>query len=176
MAESIIHKQLVLGELLDLQSFTNVCRTFVDLYKVGLKVFDANGTKLVDMKVASGDLTHLPLLRKLGGFGRPVLLSTGHATPAEIATAIEAIGEGAGAAERRPPIILLHCVSCYPLHPGDANLRVLPALRDRFGLPVGWSDHSPGHTLAVGAVALGACVIEKHFTLDRRLPGPDHQA
>ncbi len=126
------------------------------------------------MKVASGDLTHLPLLRKLGGFGRPVLLSTGHATPEEIATAIDAVGAGAGAAERRPPIVLLHCVSCYPLRPGDANLRALPALGARFGLPVGWSDHSPGHTLAVGAVALGACVVEKHFTDDRRRPGPDH--
>ncbi|HZP41160.1 MAG TPA: N-acetylneuraminate synthase family protein [Candidatus Binatia bacterium] len=126
------------------------------------------------MKVASGDLTHRPLLRKLGGFGRPVLLSTGHARLEEIEAAIAAIEEGAGAAARRPPIVLLHCVSCYPLAPADANLRALVALRARFGLPVGWSDHSPGHTLAVGAVALGACVVEKHLTDDRRRPGPDH--
>jgi len=125
-------------------------------------------------KVASGDLTHLPLLRRLGGYHRPVLLSTGLATDAEIAAALDAIAAGAGAPERRPPVVLLHCVSLYPLRPGDANLRVLPGLRERHGCLVGWSDHSPGHTLAVGAVALGACVIEKHFTDDRRRPGPDH--
>lgn len=125
-------------------------------------------------KVASGDLTHVPLLRRIGGFGRPVLLSTGLATPEEVDAALAAIGEGAGAVERRPPVVLLHCVSLYPLRPGDANLRALPTLRARYGCPVGWSDHSPGHTLAVGAVALGACVVEKHFTDDRRRPGPDH--
>ena len=126
------------------------------------------------MKVASGDLTHLPLLRAIGGFGRPILLSTGLATPEEIDAALAAIEEGAGAPGRRPPIVLLHCVSLYPLRPGDANLRAVPALAARFGCPVGWSDHSPGHTLALGAVALGAVVVEKHFTDDRRRPGPDH--
>jgi N-acetylneuraminate synthase/N,N'-diacetyllegionaminate synthase len=126
------------------------------------------------MKVASGDLTHLPLLRLLGGFGRPVLLSTGLATDDEVAAALRALTEGAGTPARRPPVVLLHCVSLYPLGPGDANLRVLPALAARHGCPVGWSDHSPGHTLAVGAVALGACVVEKHLTDDRGRSGPDH--
>jgi sialic acid synthase SpsE len=125
-------------------------------------------------KVASGDLTHVPLLRRIGSFGRPVLLSTGLATPEEVDAALAAIAEGAGAAARRPPVVLLHCVSLYPPRPGDANLRALPALRARTGCPVGWSDHSPGHTLALGAVALGACVIEKHLTDDRARPGPDH--
>ena len=125
-------------------------------------------------KLASGDLTHAPLLRRIGAYGRPVLLSTGLATADEIGAALDALAEGAGAAARRPPVVLLHCVSLYPLRPGDANLRALDALRVRFGCPVGWSDHSPGHTLAVGAVALGACVVEKHFTDDRRRPGPDH--
>ena len=125
-------------------------------------------------KVASGDLTHLPLLRRLGSYGRPVLLSTGLATDDEIAAAIEAVADGAGAPERRPPIVLLHCVSLYPLRPRDANLQALPALAARFGCPIGWSDHSPGHTLALGAVALGACVVEKHFTDDRSRSGPDH--
>jgi sialic acid synthase SpsE len=125
-------------------------------------------------KVASGDLTHLPLLRRLGSFGRPILLSTGLATDDEIATALDAVAEGAGGRGRRPPVVLLHCVSLYPLRPGDANLHALPALAERFGCPIGWSDHSPGHTLALGAVALGACVVEKHFTDDRSRPGPDH--
>lgn len=125
-------------------------------------------------KVASGDLTHLPLLRRLGGFGRPIILSTGLATPDEVDAALGALSEGAGAPERRLPVVLLHCVSLYPLQPGDANLRAIATLRARHGCLVGWSDHSPGHTLAVGAVALGACVVEKHFTDDRRRPGPDH--
>jgi sialic acid synthase SpsE len=125
-------------------------------------------------KVASGDLTHVPLLRRLGGFGRPILLSTGLATPEEIEAALAAIAEGAGGIARRPPVVLLHCVSTYPLRPEDANLRALGTLARRFGLPVGWSDHSPGHTLALGAVALGASVVEKHLTDDRRRPGPDH--
>jgi sialic acid synthase SpsE len=126
------------------------------------------------LKVASGDLTHLPLLRRLGAFGRPLLLSTGLATPDEIAAAVEAVEQGAGGAARRPPILLLHCVSLYPLPPGEANLRALPALRARHGCLVGWSDHSAGHALALGAVALGACVVEKHLTDDRRRSGPDH--
>lgn len=126
------------------------------------------------MKVASGDLTHLPLLRLIGSFGRPVLLSTGLATDDEIALALRALDEGAATPARRPPVVLLHCVSLYPLRPDDANLRVLPALAARHGCPIGWSDHSPGHTLALGAVALGACVIEKHLTDDRRRQGPDH--
>jgi N,N'-diacetyllegionaminate synthase len=126
------------------------------------------------IKIASGDLTHTPLLRRVGGFGRPVLLSTGCATPDEIDAALAALAEGAGSRDRMPPVVLLHCVSLYPLKPGDANLRVLPAMRKQHGCLVGWSDHSPGHTLAVGAVALGACVIEKHFTDDRGRRGPDH--
>jgi sialic acid synthase SpsE len=125
-------------------------------------------------KVASGDLTHVPLLRRLGGYHRPVLLSTGLASDDEIAAALAAVAAGAGNPDRCPPVVLLHCVSLYPLRPGDANLRVLPALRGRHGCLVGWSDHSPGHTLAVGAVALGACVVEKHFTDDRHRAGPDH--
>lgn len=125
-------------------------------------------------KVASGDLTHLPLLRALGGYGRPILLSTGLAESEEIEAAMAAIAEGAGTPERMPAVALLHCVSLYPLKPGDANLRALEALRLRFRCPVGWSDHSPGHTLALGARALGASVIEKHFTDDHDRRGPDH--
>ena len=126
------------------------------------------------IKIASGDLTYTSLLKRVATFGRPIILSTGLATAAEIDEALAAIDDGAGGAERRPPVVLLHCVSLYPLKPGDANLRVLPTMRARHGCLVGWSDHSPGHTLAVGAVALGACVVEKHLTDDRARKGPDH--
>jgi N,N'-diacetyllegionaminate synthase len=125
-------------------------------------------------KVASGDLTHVPLLRRLASYGRPIVLSTGLATPDEIDTAIQTIANAAAVPARRPPIVLLHCVSLMPLPPGDANLRALGTMRLRHGCLVGWSDHSPGHTLALGAVALGAAVVEKHFTDDPYRAGPDH--
>lgn len=125
-------------------------------------------------KISSGDLTHLPLLRRVASYGRPIVLSTGLATPVEIEAAVEAIAAGAGAPGRRPPIVLLHCVSLMPLAAGDANLRALATMRLRHGCLVGWSDHSPGHTLALGAITLGACIVEKHFTDDAGRHGPDH--
>lgn len=121
-------------------------------------------------KVASMDVTNLPLLRYIGRTGKPILLSTGMATLGEIAEAIEAIAE---VGNRH--VILLHCISKYPADPGEIHLRTMERLRDAFGLPVGYSDHTLGNASALAAVALGACVIEKHFTTDKTLPGPDHK-
>jgi N,N'-diacetyllegionaminate synthase len=126
------------------------------------------------LRIASGDLTHLPLLEAVAGFGRPVLLSTGFASEEEIADALRALERGAGGRDRCPPVVLLHCGALRPLRPDDANLRALHGLRERFGHLTGWSDHSEGLTLALGAVALGASVIEKHLTDDRARPGGDH--
>jgi N-acetylneuraminate synthase/N,N'-diacetyllegionaminate synthase len=123
------------------------------------------------IKVASGELTNLPFLSAIGATRRPVILSTGMATLAETARGVEAVLEG-GAND----IILLHCVSEYPTPPESANLRAMDTLRDRFARPVGFSDHTLGIDISLAAVALGACVLEKHFTLDRELPGPDHAA
>ncbi len=120
-------------------------------------------------KVASGDLTHQPLLQMIAGLGKPMLVSTGMATLAEVAAAVDAIRTAGD-----PPLALLHCVSCYPADPADANLRAMHSLVEAFGLPVGFSDHTPGRAVTLAAVALGACIIEKHVTLDRTLPGPDH--
>jgi N-acetylneuraminate synthase len=122
-------------------------------------------------KVGSGELTNLPFLEHLAGKGLPMLVSTGMATLGEVEQAVLAI-RGAG----NPPLILLQCTSRYPAPPAEANLRVLDTLRAAFGVPVGYSDHTRGNDVALAAVARGACVIEKHFTLDRRLPGPDHAA
>ena len=123
------------------------------------------------IKIASGELTNWPALRRFGALGLPVILSTGMATLDEVVGAV-AILRDAGAAE----ITLLHCTSLYPAAAESLNLRAIATMARRFGLPVGYSDHSLGDHAAVAAVALGATVIEKHFTLDRNLPGPDHKA
>lgn len=121
-------------------------------------------------KIASGDLTHLPLIVYLARFGKPLLISTGGATLADIEDAIDAVR---GAAPETP-LALFQCVSNYPANARDVNLAVMASLRAAFGVPVGFSDHTLGEAAAIAAAALGADLIEKHFTLDRSLPGPDH--
>ena len=139
--------------------------------------FDDGAADLLDrldvpaFKVGSGELTNLPFLSRLAGYGRPILLSTGMATMDEVAAAVDAISAGGG-----PPIALLHCVSAYPADPADANLRAITTMRRAFGVPVGWSDHTLGLETATTAVAHGASLIEKHLTLDRDRSGPDHRA
>lgn len=122
-------------------------------------------------KVPSGEITNLPLVRHVGGLGRPVILSTGMATLEEVGRAVDTLS-AAGC----PGLAILHCVSDYPAAPEDTNLRAMATLREAFGVPVGLSDHSEGIEIALAAVALGAAVIEKHVTLDKALPGPDHRA
>lgn len=120
-------------------------------------------------KIASMDVNHLPLLEYIGAKGRPVLLSTGMSTLAEIERAVDTLA-GAGA----PQVCILHCISIYPPAMEDVHLRNIPMLAEAFGRPVGFSDHSMGVAIPLAAVALGACVIEKHFTLDRDMEGWDH--
>lgn len=122
-------------------------------------------------KVPSGELTNLPLLSHIGRQGRPVILSTGMADLDEVGVAVNAL-RAAGCVE----LALLHCVSNYPADPAQVNLRAMAALAEAFGLPVGYSDHTQGLEVPLAAVALGASIIEKHFTLDRDLQGPDHRA
>lgn len=122
-------------------------------------------------KVSSGDLTNLPFLAHVARKARPMLLSTGMATLTEALTALETV-ESAGTRD----VALLHCVSSYPAAPQDCNLRAIETLRRACGRPTGWSDHTTGIDISVAAAALGADLIEKHVTLDRTLPGPDHRA
>jgi N,N'-diacetyllegionaminate synthase len=122
-------------------------------------------------KVSSGEITNLPLLSHLARYHKPMIISTGMSCLSEVESAVRTV-ERAGNSE----IVLLHCVSNYPASPADANLRAMATMGKALGVPVGYSDHTLGIEVAIAAVALGACVIEKHLTLDRTLPGPDQQA
>ncbi|HBH25825.1 MAG TPA: pseudaminic acid synthase [Rhodospirillaceae bacterium] len=119
-------------------------------------------------KIASFEAVDTPLIRCAARTGKPLIISTGMANEAEIAAALAAARKG-GAKD----VVLLHCVSGYPAPPGDYNLATIPDMAARFGVPVGLSDHTLGTATAVASVALGACVIEKHVTLDRSRGGPD---
>ncbi len=120
------------------------------------------------MKVSSSDLVYDELLEEISSYGLPVFLSTGMADLGEIERALAILGRG-----ERPEVVLMHCIAMYPPRFEETNLRVLRTLREAFGLPVGFSDHFPGHEIDVAAVALGACAIEKHVTLSREDGAPD---
>ncbi|HLO69113.1 MAG TPA: N-acetylneuraminate synthase [Holophaga sp.] len=122
-------------------------------------------------KLPSGEITNLPYLAHVARKGRPVILSTGMADLGEVERALAVLREAGD-----PPVALLHCVSAYPTSPADANLRAMDTLARAFQVPVGYSDHTTGLEVPLAAVALGACILEKHITLDRSLPGPDQVA
>ena len=124
-------------------------------------------------KVSSADLTHALLLRHLARKGRPIILSSGMASLAEVQSAITTITE---VSSPQAGIAVLQCVSNYPADIADSNLRAIPMMAAALNRPIGFSDHTTGERAAVAAIALGAAIIEKHITLDRTLPGPDHQA
>lgn len=128
---------------------------------------------LEQIKIPSGELTNLPLLRYMSKSGKPLMLSTGMANLGEIEAALDVI-EAAGTP--RHLITVLHCTTEYPTPMEDVNLLAMVSMKQAFGVNVGYSDHTPGIEVPIAAVALGASVIEKHFTLDRNLPGPDHKA
>lgn len=122
------------------------------------------------VKISSGDITNIPLLKKVAGTGKGVIISTGMANLAEIEEALAVFNKD------KPNVSLLHCTSNYPAKVEAVNLRALETLKCAFKRPVGYSDHTEGIVIPIAAAALGAEIIEKHFTLDCRLPGPDHRA
>jgi len=124
-------------------------------------------------KIPSGEITNLPYLRHVGCMGKPVVMSTGMATMVEIRAAMNVLLE---TDVKKDDLTILHCNTEYPTPMEDVNLNAMLTIRDELGVRVGYSDHTLGIDIPVAAVALGACVIEKHFTLDRTLPGPDHAA
>ena len=122
-------------------------------------------------KIGSGDLTNLPFLRKVAQKGLPVILSTGMSTLGEVEEAVEAV-----TCQENRQLVLLHCVTNYPASINECNLLAMRTMAQAFGFPVGYSDHTEGCEAALAAVALGAVAVEKHFTLNRSMVGPDHQA
>lgn len=124
-------------------------------------------------KIPSGEITNLPYLRAIAAKGRKVIISTGMSELPEIEEALQVLENGG---LKRSDIIVLHCNTEYPTPMRDVNLRAMLDIRDRLGVAVGYSDHTNGIEVPIAAVALGAEVIEKHFTLDKTLPGPDHKA
>lgn len=137
--------------------------------------FDYEAVDMLDelgvpaFKVASGELTNISFLKYVAGKGKPIILSTGFSTMGEAELAVNAIRETGN-----DRLLLLHCVGAYPSPPGDVNLRVMDTLSAAFDFPVGYSDHTLGIEVPLAAVARGAAVIEKHFTLSKKLKGPDH--
>lgn len=125
------------------------------------------------IKIPSGEITNFQYLKHVGGLGKPIILSTGMCNLADIKAALEVL-EGAGAS--RNQITILHCTTNYPAGPEEVNLRAMITIKNEFACAVGYSDHTLGSEISLGAIAMGATVIEKHFTLDKELPGPDHSA
>ncbi|MBQ2510020.1 MAG: N-acetylneuraminate synthase [Erysipelotrichaceae bacterium] len=131
------------------------------LHSIGMKLW----------KIPSGEITNLPLLIKIAELHEPIIMSTGMSELKEVGEAVKVLKEhGAG------EITLLHCTTEYPAPYADVNLKAMETMKEAFDLPVGYSDHTKGIEIPTAAVALGACVIEKHFTLDRNMEGPDHKA
>lgn len=148
----------------------------VGFFSTGFDIESVNllvGLGQEHFKIPSGEITNLPYLRHIGALGRRILVSTGMATLGEVEAAVEVL-EAAGTA--RENMVVLHCTTEYPTPMGEVNLRAMQSMGSALGVAVGYSDHTVGIEVSVAAVALGAQVIEKHFTLDRNLPGPDHKA
>jgi N,N'-diacetyllegionaminate synthase len=125
------------------------------------------------VKVPSGEITNLPYLRHIGQLNKPVIISTGMATMGDIEAAIDVLVQ---AGTKLSLITVLHCTTEYPTPMSEVNLYAMQSIQAAFGVAVGYSDHSEGIEVAIAAASLGATVIEKHFTLDKDLPGPDHKA
>lgn len=133
--------------------------------------FLMNELNLPLIKIGSGEVTNIPYLRQMASYGKPVILSTGMATLAQVATAYDTLQE-AGASS----VALLHCTTNYPCPKNEVNLRAMQTMKEAFKCKVGYSDHTMGTEIPIAAVAMGAEIIEKHFTLDRNMEGPDHKA
>lgn len=161
---------------LELQAYCAKKKKKIGFFSTGFDIESVDYLRSIGLerfKIPSGEITNLPYLRHVGALGGEIILSTGMASLEEVAAAVGVI-EAAGTDRAR--LVVLHCTTEYPTPMRDANLRAMQTIHRELGVRVGYSDHTVGIEASVAAVALGAVVIEKHFTLDRNLPGPDHQA
>lgn len=165
LSEAMHHELIAHCALREIGFFS----TGFDIESINLLVSFGQGL----FKIPSGEITNLPYLHHIGKLGKEVILSTGMSTMDEIESAISALEESG---TPRARLTVLHCTTAYPVPMSDVNLRAMQSIRSKFGVDVGYSDHTVGIEISLAAVALGAKVIEKHFTLDRTLPGPDHKA
>ena len=168
MLSNLALKEEQLKELLNyckVKKIQFLCSPF-DLKSIGIM----ERMKLETYKIPSGQITDYPYLKKIAELRKKVILSTGMATIEEIRLALQILQQGC------EDIKLLHCTSEYPTPFNEVNLNAMDTLKKKFGLGVGYSDHTVGTEVAIAAVAMGACIIEKHFTLDNHMAGPDHKA
>jgi len=169
-------RRLELSEAMHHELVAHCAKRNIGFFSTGFDIESVDFLKSLGQeffKIPSGEITNLPYLRHIGQFGKKVILSTGMATLDEIEAALNVL-EQAGTA--RSDITVLHCTTEYPAPMVEVNLRAMQIISSAFGVAVGYSDHTAGIEIAIAAVALGASVIEKHFTLDQNLPGPDHKA
>lgn len=169
-------KKLELTDAMHHELFNYCQKSSVQFLSTGFDIESVDfllslGQQLI--KVPSGEITNLPYLRHIGSRQLPVILSTGMSTMDEIGDALSVL---TSTGLTKDMITVLHCTTEYPTPMEEVNLRAMQSIQEKFGVAVGYSDHTVGIEVSVGAVALGATVIEKHFTLDKSLPGPDHKA
>jgi N,N'-diacetyllegionaminate synthase len=169
-------RRLELTEVIHHELIAHCAKRNIGFFSTG---FDIESVDLLvklgqdHFKIPSGEITNLPYLRHIGQLGKVVILSTGMATLGDIEAAIDVLEQSG---TPRAKLTLLHCTTEYPTPMNEVNLRAMQSIQAAFGVAVGYSDHTQGIEVSIAAVAMGASVIEKHFTLDRTLPGPDHQA
>ena len=169
-------KKLELSEMAHHELINHCKRMSIKFLSTGfdiesLKMLIALGQNLI--KVPSGEITNLPFLRYIGTLNKEVILSTGMSDIHEISAALRVL-ENSGTS--RSKITVLHCSTAYPAEISEVNLRAMQTIKEKFGVAVGYSDHTNGIEVATAAVALGASIVEKHFTKDKNLQGPDHKA
>jgi N,N'-diacetyllegionaminate synthase len=174
--QQVMLRKLELSESMHHELIAHCALKGIGFFSTGFDIESVNflvsiGQEL--FKVPSGEITNLPYLRHIGKLGKEVILSTGMSNMDEIENAVRALEESG---TPRTKIVVLHCTTAYPAPISDVNLRAMQSISSKLGVDIGYSDHTLGIEISLAAVALGAVVIEKHFTLDRTLPGPDHKA
>jgi len=175
-SQQLMLTKLALTEEMLKELFAYANKKSIGIFATGFDILSVNTLIKLGQdrfKIPSGEITNLPLLRHIGQLDKQIILSTGMCELTEVEFAIKVLINSGTPKEK---ITILHCTSAYPAPFTDINLLAMKTMQKKFSIPVGYSDHSQGIEVAIAAVALGASTIEKHFTIDKNLPGPDHKA